>query len=225
MTARPGAGAVRTPPIQAPSVQAPSVQAPSIRLPAVRPSPRPKPPARRSGAMLFAQAQGVLGEARRELSSDERYRLAHLAALRFAAALFAERAQPSGRRHRGPVNAWVLLVSMAPDLGEWAAFFAAGAPTRAALEAGAFDVVSSREGGRPGAGGRTVLRHRRRFAGPTRGATGQLSARVGLPSSGVGFIVASVATPAAHRMTSARQACALAVVADRARRSRRAHRS
>ena len=135
MTARPGAAAV----------QAPTVPTPSIRLPGVRPSPRPKPPRRRSGAMLFAQAQGVLGEARREFSSDERYRLAHLAALRFAAALFAERAQPSGRRHRGPVNAWVLLVSMAPDLGEWAAYFAAGAPTRAALEAGAFDVVSARE--------------------------------------------------------------------------------
>ena len=111
------------------------------------PSPRavPSPPPRRSGAMLFAQAQGVLGEARGESSHDERYRLAHLAALRFAAALFAERAQPSGRRGRGPVNAWVLLAMVSADLSEWAAYFAAGAPTRAALEAGAIDMVSQRE--------------------------------------------------------------------------------
>lgn len=117
----------------------------AVRPPLGRPLSIPRPPARRSGAMLFAQALGVLGEARCEQNGDERYRLAHLAALRFSAALFAERGQASSRRHRGPVNAWVLLASMAPDLGEWAAFFAAGAPTRAALEAGAFDVVSPRE--------------------------------------------------------------------------------
>jgi SAV_6107-like HEPN len=105
----------------------------------------PSPPARRSGAVLFAQAQSVLGEARQESTSGERYRLAHLAALRLAAALFAERAQPAGRRGRGPANAWVLLSSVAPDLTEWAAYFAAGASTRAALEAGATDVVGTRD--------------------------------------------------------------------------------
>jgi hypothetical protein len=110
-----------------------------------RPRPVPSPPSRRSACVLFSQARAVLAEAAGEPSSDERYRLAHLAALRFAAALFAERAAPSSRRARGPVNAWVLLASVASDLGEWAAYFAAGAPTRAALEAGAIDIVSSRE--------------------------------------------------------------------------------
>ena len=95
--------------------------------------------------MLYAQAHAVLAEARAESSSGEQYRLAHLAALRFAAALFAERAQPAGRRGRGPTNAWVLLAAVAPDLSEWAAYFASGATARAALEAGALDIVSTRE--------------------------------------------------------------------------------
>ncbi len=103
----------------------------------------PSPPARRSGAVLFAQALGVLRQARAEPATGERYRLAHLAALRLAAAFFAERATPSARR--GPVNAWVLLAEVAPELGEWAAYFAGGASARAALEAGAIEVVSSRD--------------------------------------------------------------------------------
>jgi SAV_6107-like HEPN len=115
------------------------------RVPVPVPVLVPGPPVRRSGAALFAQAQGVLHEARAELSSGERFRLAHLGALRLAAALFAERAQPTGRRPRGPANAWVLLTSVAPELAEWAAYFAAGASTRAALEAGAIDVVSDRQ--------------------------------------------------------------------------------
>jgi hypothetical protein len=40
---------------------------------------------------------------------------------------------------------WVVLPQVAPDLSEWAAFFAAGASKRAAAEAGLRGVVSSRE--------------------------------------------------------------------------------
>jgi hypothetical protein len=42
-------------------------------------------------------------------------------------------------------NAWVLLVDVAPELGEWATFFAAGAAKRAAAEAGSTRAVTERE--------------------------------------------------------------------------------
>ena len=41
--------------------------------------------------------------------------------------------------------AWVLLAEVAPELGEWAGFFAAGAGKRAAAEAGLRGAVSDRE--------------------------------------------------------------------------------
>jgi hypothetical protein len=40
---------------------------------------------------------------------------------------------------------WVLLPDVAPELGEWSVFFAAGAAKRAAAEAGLSRVVSPRE--------------------------------------------------------------------------------
>ncbi len=52
---------------------------------------------------------------------------------------------------RGPArgsrlrSAWVLLAEVAPELGEWAGFFAAGAAKRAAAEAGVRGVVTDRE--------------------------------------------------------------------------------
>jgi SAV_6107-like HEPN len=101
-------------------------------------------PRRRGGLTLLGQALGVLGEAVAEQSAAERFRLAHLAALRCAAALFAERARPSGG-HRRPTNAWVLLASVAPELSDWASYFAAGASQRAAVEAGAVHAVTARE--------------------------------------------------------------------------------
>src|SRR4051794_27696552 len=68
-----------------------------------------------------------------------RYACAHVAALRAAAALLAARARPVGAgagRRRPQKNAWVLLAEVAPELTEWATFFAAGAAKRAAAEAG-----------------------------------------------------------------------------------------
>lgn len=104
----------------------------------------PAPPPRSGGLALLSQALGVLDEAAAEQSAADRFRLAHLAALRCAAALFAERAHPSGGRRR-PTNAWVLLASVAPELSEWARYFAAGASQRAAVEAGAVHAVTARE--------------------------------------------------------------------------------
>jgi len=75
-----------------------------------------------------------------------RYASAHVAALRAAAALLAARARPTpaGRRRRQQ-NAWVLLAQVAPEMEEWATFFAAGAAKRAAAEAGSTRAVTERE--------------------------------------------------------------------------------
>jgi L-fucose isomerase-like protein len=96
---------------------------------------------------LLALARRGLVEACSAATPGERYAAAHLAALRIAAAVLACRARPTagpGRRTR-PTSAWVLLAAVAPELGEWAAFFAAGASKRAAAEAGLPSAVTHRE--------------------------------------------------------------------------------
>ena len=67
--------------------------------------------------------------------------------LRAAAAVLAARAHASDprERRRRPTSAWVLLTAVAPEFGEWAAFFAAGAGKRAAAEAGLTRAVNPRE--------------------------------------------------------------------------------
>lgn len=91
---------------------------------------------------LLASAHRGLAEATVEPRAGQRYAVAHLAALRAAAAVLATRARPGGRR--GPRSAWDLLAQAAPELVEWAAFFAAGAGKRAAAEAG-LETVTARE--------------------------------------------------------------------------------
>jgi hypothetical protein len=109
-------------------------------------------PSRRAGPAaveLLGQARHGLLEAATLTRPAERYATAHLAALRGAAAVLAARTQPepgrTSRRRSGPRNAWDLLARIAPELAEWAAFFAAGAGKRAAAEAGATGAVSDRE--------------------------------------------------------------------------------
>jgi hypothetical protein len=126
----------------------PALRQPALRQPALRQTVRRgdrgwSAPARRSGLMLAAQANSLLHEAAAESYADERFRTAHLAALRTAAALFADRARPATRGR--PTNAWVLLDALAPEFADWAAFFADGASKRAAIEAGARHVVTARE--------------------------------------------------------------------------------
>lgn len=105
---------------------------------------------------MFSSATSVLGlldaarsgltEAAAASSPADRYATAHLAALRAAAAVLAARARPdASARRRRPTSVWVLLPAVAPELGEWAAFFATGAAKRAAAEAGLSGAVSSRE--------------------------------------------------------------------------------
>jgi hypothetical protein len=92
------------------------------------------------------RAADSLREAITAASPPERYACAHVSALRATAALLAARAQPvpPSRRSRQK-NAWVLLAEVAPELSEWAAFFAAGAGKRAAAESGSRRAVTERE--------------------------------------------------------------------------------
>src|SRR5689334_20149748 len=93
---------------------------------------------------LLAQARSVLADAVFAESVADRFRLAHLAALRIAAAVVADRAKPAPTRRR-LTSAWVLVTSVAPELADWAAYFAAAAPARAAVEAGAISAVTARD--------------------------------------------------------------------------------
>ncbi len=92
------------------------------------------------------RAAASLQEAVTAPEKPTRYACAHVAALQAAAALLAARARPApARRGRRQKNAWVLLAEVAPELEEWAAFFAAGAAKRAAAEAGSSRAVTERE--------------------------------------------------------------------------------
>ena len=104
------------------------------------------PPAPHSGAGELLNAAGhCLSAAAAAGRPVDRYASAHLAALRGASAVLAVRAQPVRGRRRRPATAWELLVVVAPELSEWAAFFAAGARKRAAAQAGLTGSVTARE--------------------------------------------------------------------------------
>lgn len=92
--------------------------------------------------LLHLAARG-LAQAALAVQPGERYALAHLAALRAAAAVLSTRARATGRGRVRSV--WELLPGVAPELAEWAAFFAAGAAKRAAAEAGLPGAVTARE--------------------------------------------------------------------------------
>lgn len=99
---------------------------------------------------LIDHARDGLAHAAGSASAGERYAAAHLAALRAGAAVLAARSRPGrsrGRRgrSRGPRNVWVDLAHVAPELAEWAEFFAAGAAKRAAAQAGLPRAVTVRE--------------------------------------------------------------------------------
>jgi hypothetical protein len=95
---------------------------------------------------LLARARAGLEQAAASSEPAARYVAAHLAALRGAAAVLAARARPDDSpRRRRPRSVWVLLTEIAPEFGEWAAFFAAGAGKRAAAEAGLNRSVTLRE--------------------------------------------------------------------------------
>jgi SAV_6107-like HEPN len=99
----------------------------------------------RTPAELLTLARRGLAEAEEQRGDGLRYATAHLAALRAAAAVLAARARPAPARRGKLTSVWTLLTLVAPELGEWATFFAASASKRAAAEAGIPRVVSTRE--------------------------------------------------------------------------------
>jgi hypothetical protein len=99
----------------------------------------------RTPAQLLALARRGLDEAAEQRVEGLRYASAHLAALRAAAAVIAARAKPAPSRRSRLTSVWDLLELVAPELGEWAAYFAASAGKRAAAEAGIPRVVTARE--------------------------------------------------------------------------------
>lgn len=100
----------------------------------------------RTPRALLDMAHTGLADAATMRPDGLRYATAHLAALRAAAAVLAARATPApGVRRSLPTSVWTLLVMVAPELGGWATFFAAGATKRAAAEAGIPRVVTAAE--------------------------------------------------------------------------------
>jgi SAV_6107-like HEPN len=102
------------------------------------------------------RARSSLAEAQLAPRPSDRYLAAHLAALRVVAVVLSHRAAAAigrskswarnGRSRDGrPQNAWRMLAEVAPELAEWAAFFAATEAKRDAIRAGATSIVSARE--------------------------------------------------------------------------------
>lgn len=94
--------------------------------------------------LYLRRAAGSLVTAMSADEAGERYALAHVAALQATAALLAARARPTKRRSTQR-NAWTLVSRVAPEFGEWATYFAAGAGKRAAAESGSRLAVTARE--------------------------------------------------------------------------------
>ena len=134
-----------TRPAPAPSSPAAPAAGPAPAAGGRRPVVGPGTTGLPAGTLLRLARSGLL-EAAGAAMPGERYAAAHLAALRTAAAVLACRARPTARARRSrPTSAWVLLAAVAPELGEWAAFFAAGARKRSAAEAGLPGAVTARE--------------------------------------------------------------------------------
>jgi hypothetical protein len=101
------------------------------------------PPLGDPAGELLGSARAVLERATGQSAPAVRYELAYLSALRSAAAVLACRARPRSLRTR-PRGIWRLLARAAPELGEWAEYFALVAEQRDALAAGR-GAVSSRQ--------------------------------------------------------------------------------
>ncbi|GAA2108497.1 hypothetical protein GCM10009759_48420 [Kitasatospora saccharophila] len=139
----------RPEPVARPAVDQPAVEQPT--LPTSRGADA-HPVLRRAAAPpaaleLLRHAHRTLVHARGRQDPLERYATAHLAALRATAAVLAVRGRPVGgpRRRQAIRPAWELLPEVAPELAEWAAYFAAGARRRAAAEAGIAGAAGERD--------------------------------------------------------------------------------
>jgi hypothetical protein len=93
-----------------------------------------RPPISVAVLNLLERSRTTLEDACHTSDASERYRDAHLGALRAAAALVAARTMPTLRTR--PRSVWQVLPVVAPELGEWAAFFAACSAHRSIIDRG-----------------------------------------------------------------------------------------
>ncbi len=103
-------------------------------------APLRRPPISIAVLDLLERARTTLEDACRTSDASERYRDSHLGALRAAAALVAARTAPTPRAR--PRSVWQVLPAVAPELGEWAAFFAACSAHRSVIDRGGHISVS-----------------------------------------------------------------------------------
>ncbi|HRW19712.1 MAG TPA: SAV_6107 family HEPN domain-containing protein [Dermatophilaceae bacterium] len=94
----------------------------------------PTPPVGPAALELLDRAEASLLHASQATDAGERYVGAHLAGLRAAAAMLAVRSTPGGSSR--PRSVWEVLPTLAPELTEWAGFFAASGRRRASVERG-----------------------------------------------------------------------------------------
>ena len=99
---------------------------------------QPVPPGVRA---LLRRADAELAQAHAAPDPGDRFRHAHLAAIRAAAAVLALRGRPSPRS--GARTVWEMLERVEPDLAGWSGYFAAGAPLRAAVDSGRSGQIAS----------------------------------------------------------------------------------
>ncbi|HHX85940.1 MAG TPA: hypothetical protein GX694_11570 [Actinomycetales bacterium] len=90
---------------------------------------------------LFDDVAAAIAAAEGAVRPAERYLAAHRAALRVAAGVLARR-RPRLRERR---SIWVVVAQVAPELGEWAEYFAMLQLKVEAVQAGAVGLVTTRE--------------------------------------------------------------------------------
>ncbi len=85
--------------------------------------------------------ESTLLEAELAERPSDRYLASHLAALRIGALIVRLRSA----QVRFPSHLWSLVTAVAPEFGEWAAFFAATEAKRETVRSGATSIVTERE--------------------------------------------------------------------------------
>ncbi|MDV6014511.1 SAV_6107 family HEPN domain-containing protein [Haloechinothrix sp. LS1_15] len=95
-------------------------------------------------AALLAQASRRWADAAWHADPEERFAGAYTAAQRAAAAVLDARGRPHRGRSR-PTSVWTLLGSVAPELSDWAGYFADHSGSYAAVQAGITDRVTQRD--------------------------------------------------------------------------------
>lgn len=95
----------------------------------------PRRPASPEAASLLTQAWHGLADAAREITPSDRFIASYLSALRAGAAILVAKGRPH-RRAAKPQSTWTLLASAAPEVAQWAEYFAARSTLHAAAQSG-----------------------------------------------------------------------------------------